>query len=151
LSNLSVNPTAVYQGAGGGTTVVSATFSFADAGGDLTSLGLQIKDGTGATMQSVTTPITGAAGAASGTITGQVSVTTTTVDLFSFRITVTDQQASVSNALTGTFRVAAPPISSQAAMPTPRGRVAAVTLGGLVYTLGGGDAYGNHFTTVVHR
>lgn len=148
LSNLVMAPAATYQGASGDSKTVSASLNFADAGGDLDSLALQIKDGTGTTLQSLSTPITGAAGVTSGTLSGQITVSTGLADTYTFHFTVSDKLASISNALSGTFRVAPPPVASLPAMPSPRARVAGAALGGLVYTLGGGDDYGNHFTTV---
>lgn len=148
LSNLAILPSAVYQGEASGTATVTGTLNFTDAGGDLDSMTLLVKDGTGTTIQSLTNPIMGAAGLTSGILSGQVTVSTTNTGEYTFHITVCDKAASPSNALTGTFQVAPVPITTLPAMPSPRYRVAAATLGALVYTLGGGDAYGNHFATV---
>ena len=148
LSGLTVTPTAAYLGAGGGSLPVTASFAFADGGGDLATLTLVIRNGAGATLQTLNQAIPGASGISQGTLTGQATVATTAADLFSFQITVTDRGGSTSNALTGTFRVAPPPTTAVAAMPTTRYRVAALAVGNLVYTLGGGDSLGNSFTTV---
>ena len=148
LSSLSVSPAAVYQGSGGGSTNVTATFQFTDTGGDLNSLSLQILDASGTTLQSASLPITGAEGVTAGTLTGQATVTTTLAARYTFRLVASDRQASTSNTLTGTFLVGTHPVSALAVMPTPRARVAAAALGGLLYTIGGGDAYGNAFATV---
>lgn len=148
LSALAIAPTAVYQGEASGTATISATFNFTDAGGDLSSLALQILDGAGTTLQSLSTPITGAAGLSSGLLSGQVTVSTAAAGQYSFRITVWDKAASVSNILSGVFQVAPAPTSILPAMPTSRYRVAAENLGALIFTLGGGDAYGNHFANV---
>lgn len=148
LSNLSVTPAALYQGHGGGTATVSASFDFTDTGGDLSAVSLVIRNGAGAAIQSISEPITGAAGVTQGSLFGQVTIATTQPDSYSFQITATDKQASASQALNGTFRVASAPYTALPAMPTPRYRVATATVGGLIYVLGGGDSLGNPFTTV---
>ncbi len=148
LSNLTMAPTATYLGSGGGTASVGASFAFTDAGGDLASLALVIKNSAGATLQALTEPIPGAAGVTQGTIYGQAMVSTAVADLFTFQISVVDKAGAGSNAVSGTFRVALPPLSTLSGMPTPRYRVAAVAAGSLIYTLGGGDSLGNSFTTV---
>lgn len=148
LSSLSFSPTVVYQGSGGGSANITATFQFTDTGGDLSSLSLQILDGTGTILQSASLPVTGAEGVTAGTLMGQATLSTALAGQYTFRLMAADRQASTSNTLTGTFQIGVHPVSTLAAMPTPRARVAAVALGGLLYTLGGGDAYGNAFATV---
>lgn len=148
LSNLSLTPSVLYQGAGGGTATVSASFSFADAGGDLASIKLTVRDGAGAVLQTLTEPITGAAGARSGTLFGQVNASTTRVDVYAFQISVVDMGNSSSHVLSGTFQVATPPVMNQPAMPTPRDRVSTAAVGSVIYVLGGGNPGGGHFTTV---
>jgi N-acetylneuraminic acid mutarotase len=143
-----VNPAALYQGSGGGEATVSASFDFTDLGGDLANVSLVIKNGAGATILSITEPITDVAGATHGSLLGQVTINTIQADTFAFQITASDKLAATSPALNGTFRVAPAPYTALPAMPTPRNRVATATVGGLIYVLGGGDFLGNHFTTV---
>jgi len=148
LSNFSVSPARVYQGGPGARTLVSASFDFLDAGGDVASLRFSVEDGMGTNLASLTEPIPGAQGLTRGTVLGQISISTEWVDIYTFLVTVSDQQASTSNALSGTFQVVAPPMTPLSTMPAPRYRVATAAAAGVVYLLGGGDSLGNAFTTV---
>ena len=119
LSNLTFSPTDTAQ-TKGGTFAVQGTVDFADAGGDLSSLNVVVMDAAGKQVSSTSTPVQAASGQRSGTIQGSVTVPTSNVGTFTFKLTATDAGGSVSNVLTGTFRIVA--ASNLAAVVTPTGQ-----------------------------
>ena len=118
LSNLKYSPIDTAQSAGS-TFAVQGTVDFADAGGDLTSLNVVVLDPSGKQVSNTSTPVQGASGHVSGTIQGSVTVPTSNVGTFTFNLSATDAGGSVSNVLTGTFRIVA--ASNLAAVVTPTG------------------------------
>ena len=80
---------------------------FADAGGDLTSLNVVVLDPSGKQVSNTSTPVQGASGHVSGTIQGAVTVPTSNIGTFTFNLSATDAGGSVSNVLTGAFRIVA--------------------------------------------
>lgn len=99
ISNLQFSPTALLQFDGDGTSFVSGTIDFADPGRDLASLTLLTQG------QTVTTPIAGIAGMASGSLQGALTVDTRTIGTYPFEVYVTDAGGRRSNSLTGTFAI----------------------------------------------
>ena len=118
LSNLKYSPIDTAQSAGG-TFAVQGTVDFADAGGDLTSLNVVVLDPSGKQVSNTSTPVQGASGHVSGTIQGSVTVPTSNIGTFTFNLSATDAGGSVSNVLTGAFRIVA--ASNLAAVVTPTG------------------------------
>ena len=100
ISNLTFSPTSALQGEGNGSITVTGSITFTDAGGDLTTLHL-----TNPLGQSVTQPISGIGGAKSGTIQGQVTVSTQNAGHYTFEVYVSDSLGLSSNTLSGSFDV----------------------------------------------
>jgi Bacterial Ig-like domain len=138
LSNLNYSPTDTAQ-TQSGTFAVQGTVNFTDAGGDLKSLEVVVSDPNGKQVSDDSTPVQGASGQTSGTIQGSVTVPTSTAGTFTFKLTATDAAGSVSNALTGTFRVVA--ASNLAAVVTPTGQSpqSLIAAGGSLYWSEVGD------------
>jgi hypothetical protein len=99
ISNLQFSPTALLQFDGDGTSFVAGTIDFSDPGRDLASLTLVTQG------QSLTTPISGITGMASGSLQGALTVDTRTIGSYPFEVYVTDAGGRRSNSLTGTFAV----------------------------------------------
>jgi hypothetical protein len=100
ISNLQFFPNTALQNDGNGTLTVIGTFDFTDQGKDIATLYIVSFDGS-----TLSAPIEGVSGEASGTIQGTLEVDTTTVGQFSFELYVTDSAGNKSNTLTGTFVV----------------------------------------------
>lgn len=139
LSNLNYSPIDTAQSAGG-TFAVQGTVDFADAGGDLASLDVVVLDPSGKQGSNTSTPVQGASGHVSGTIQGSVTVPTSNVGTFTFNLSATDAGGSVSNVLTGSFRIVA--ASNLAAVVTPTGPSpqSLVAAGGSLYWSEVGDS-----------
>ncbi len=137
LSNLIYSPTDSAQSPTG-TFAVQGTVDFADAGGDLKSLEVVVYDPSGKQVSDNSAPVQGSSGT-SGTIQGSVTVPTSTVGTFTFKLTATDNAGAVSNALTGSFRIVA--ASNLAAVVTPTGQspLSLIVAGGLLYWSEVGD------------
>jgi hypothetical protein len=100
ISNLAFAPASALQGDGNGSITVTGTVTFADAGGDLSTLHLTTPQG-----QSISQAISGASGQTSGTIQAAVTVSTATLGHFTFTVYVTDAMGLSSNSLSGSFDV----------------------------------------------
>src|SRR5271168_29117 len=118
LSNLNYSPTDTAQ-TQSGTFAVQGTVDFTDAGGDLKTLEAVVYDPSGKQVSDNSAPVQGASGT-SGTIQGSVTVPTSSIGTFTFKLTATDNAGSVSNVLTGSFRIVA--ASGLAAVVTPTGQ-----------------------------
>ena len=116
ISNLSFSPTSALQGDGNGSITVTGTINFADAGGDLTTLHL-----TNPLGQSISAPISGLAGVKSGTIQGQVTVSTQTPGHYTFQVYVSDSLGLNSNTLSGSFDINPTMQWTQQTLPIPPG------------------------------
>jgi hypothetical protein len=92
---------------------VSGSVDFTDSGGDLANLTLTVLDPSGKQLSSTTSPIQGASGKTSGSISGIVQVAAATVGIYTIKVSVTDAGGSRSNELNGTFQIVA--VASQAA------------------------------------
>jgi hypothetical protein len=99
ISNLQFSPTALLQFDGDGTSFVSGTIDFSDPGRDLASLTLVTQG------QTLTTPIAGITGMASGSLQGVLTVDTATIGTYPFEVYVTDAGGRRSNSLTSTFAI----------------------------------------------
>lgn len=138
LSNLKYSPTDTVQSAGG-TFAVQGTLDFTDAGADLASLTVVVLDASGKQLSSTSGPVQGVSGKTSGTIQGSVTIPTGNVGTFTFNISATDAGGSVSNVLSGSFRIVA--ASNLAAVVTPTGQTfqSLVAAGGYLYWSEVGD------------
>jgi sugar lactone lactonase YvrE len=105
ISNLQYSPHTAIQGQGGGSINVTGTFDFVDAGGDISTFTITIYDSHEGFIASHTTPITGGSGISSGTLGAAVTINTTVIGNYSFKIYITDSTGSQSNTLTATFGV----------------------------------------------
>jgi N-acetylneuraminic acid mutarotase len=90
-------------------------------------------------VSTTSTPIAGAAGQASGVVSGQVTVTTTSAGTFSIRVSVTDRDGLRSNELSGIFRISEFPWVVRRSMPAPRNAFATAVVNGRIYVIGGDD------------
>jgi hypothetical protein len=99
ISNLQFSPAALLQFDGEGTSFVSGTIDFSDPGRDLASLTLVTQG------QTLTTPIPGIAGMASGSLQGSLTVDTKTIGSYPFEVYASDAGGRRSNSLTGTFAI----------------------------------------------
>jgi hypothetical protein len=61
---------------------VVGTVDFADPNGDVASLTMTVVDGSGATVDALTSPVARVSGSKSGTIQGDVDIATTTAGTF---------------------------------------------------------------------
>ena len=137
ISNLSYDPKATYVNSGGGQVTVIGSFSFDNAGGGVSSVTLEVIDSVGATVSTTTTPVPSNPAYTSGTIQGQVVASTSNVGAYTIRVTLKDGAGRVSNALSGSFRIANSPWVAKTPMPHPREYFAVAKSGGLVYVIGG--------------
>jgi N-acetylneuraminic acid mutarotase len=140
ISNLSYSPSSVYVGEGGGQTDIIGTFDFIDPDGNLNSVTIIVLDASGQTLQSETVDIADVAGSTSGTIEGNVTITTTTPGIFTVQIYVTDSSGLRSNTIEFIYRINEAPWVVKSAMPTKRLEFSSATLNGLIYIIGGRDA-----------
>ncbi len=140
ISDLIYSPLGTYLGSGSGTATVSGNMLFTDPDGDLASWTLTLLDASGMQLQSTTTPIQGASGLTSGGLNAVAVVSTATLGTYTFRIQVTDARGNRSGALSGTFRITAPPWTTLTVPPAGRTGFATATLGGRIYVLGGADS-----------
>jgi|GEM_PF-5746966 len=139
ISKLTYSPTVARVGSGA--VSVTGTIEFSDARGDLATLTLIVLDAQQKQLSSVTSPIQGAAGQTSGTLTGAVQVAATTAGTFTIQVFVTDSAGARSNVLDGSFQVVA--VSSQATVVTQTGPGAnslVLAMGGLYWAETGSDA-----------
>lgn len=135
ISHLVYSPSAVY---------VSATpagfngqFDFVAPDADLASVTLTVLDAQGATLNTVTEPISGLGGLREGTIQGSVSAGVAAAGNYTLQIYATDAAGLRSNVLSGALRIAEFPWTRKLAGPSAREYAAAVALGGRVYVMGG--------------
>jgi hypothetical protein len=138
LSNLKYSPSDTAQTAGG-TFSVQGTLDFSDAGGDLANLTVVVLDASGKQLSSTSTEVQGVSGKTSGTIQGSVTIPTGNVGTFTFDVSATDAAGSVSNVLSGSFRIVA--ASNLAAIVTPTGETwqTLIAAGGYLYWSEVGD------------
>jgi len=99
ISSLRFSPTSTTVNAGGGAVTVNGIFDFQDVDGDIRTYTLTM-DGVSATKA-----IENLDGIISGTLTGPVSVSTTSVIDINFSVFITDSKGNNSNALIGVFSV----------------------------------------------
>jgi hypothetical protein len=104
ISNLVYSPNGVLQSVSG-TGTINGTLNFTDSGGDVASLNVTIFDMTGLQLSTLSEPIPGVGHQTSGTIVGTFQVSTNTVGMFTFKLSVTDGGGNKSNELSGTFQV----------------------------------------------
>ncbi|MBS0578351.1 MAG: hypothetical protein JSR36_03705 [Proteobacteria bacterium] len=138
LSNLTYDPKDAPQTASG-TFAVQGSVDFADSGGDLKSLEIVVYDPTGKQVSDVSTPVQGASGQTSGTIQGAVTVPTTSVGTFTFKVTASDNGGAVSNALTGSFRIVATADLAAVVTATGASPQSLAVAGGALYWSQAGD------------
>jgi hypothetical protein len=139
ITGLSYSPGGAYVGAGDGRQAIDGQLTFTDAGGDLASLTLTVLDAQGTVVDAVTSPVQGAGGHTSGTVSAQVVVATGTVGTYTLKVVASDAAGARSNELSGTFRIAAFPWVAKSAMPAPRHHFATAVLGGRIFVIGGDD------------
>lgn len=139
ISNLSYSPNSATQSANG-TVTVNGSINFADSGGDLSTFNVTILDANGQQLSATSSPIPGASGQTSGTLSGSFLVSIGNVGTFRFRVSVTDRSGSTSNELTGTFQVVA--VANLAAVVTATGVSPAslTSANGSLYWSESGDA-----------
>ena len=116
ITHLTYSPTNAAQSSSPAS--VTGSLDFTDAGGDVTKLNLTVLDAAGTQVSSASAPIQGVSGQTSGTITGQLSIPAANPGLYTVRVTISDQGGAVSNALTGTFRIAAAANQAKVVAPT---------------------------------
>lgn len=107
IANLRYAPGFAQLNAGGGTVTVTGSVDFTDPDGDVSSVVIETFDPAGQPLGSTTTPVPGAAGLRSGTVTVSVLAPTTVAGDFTFQVFVADATGRTSNRLTGTFSVVA--------------------------------------------
>ncbi len=105
ISSLTIDPSQVYVGDGGGQADVSGSFYFTDPDGDLSTVTLNIFDASDQLITSNVAPISGASGLTSGIIQGTVTVTTAIAGEYKVKIYVTDSSGNNSNILETIFTV----------------------------------------------
>lgn len=137
ISGLSFSPTAAYVNSGGGQALISGTVSFTGANGGVASVKIDVLDSGGTVISSTTAPVPGGSGVTSGVVQGTVIASTAVVGTYGIRVSMTDLAGIVSNALSGSFRVANNPWVAKAPMPSARQYFAVATTGGLAYVIGG--------------
>lgn len=105
ISNLSYTPTYALVGTGSGSVAVNGMFNFSDAGGDLVTMTLTIKDIHDSIISSKTIPVPDAYGITNGLLLVSTLASTATTTSYVFDISVTDKTHRSSNTLTGIFSV----------------------------------------------
>lgn len=95
ISNLSLSPDTVFYMDGGGTTQISAQVDFTDPDMDITTAYIRLSDGS-----TVTIPIPAPITVTSGTLLGELIVTTTELGVFTSEVWLVDAAGHASNRLT---------------------------------------------------
>jgi hypothetical protein len=135
ISSLTFSATALTAGPTPAT--ITGSLAFIDAGRDLATLTFELVDASGALVGGPTVAVGPAAGLEAGTLPGPVTAVFPTPGAYRVRTSVRDEVGNVSNVLEGPLRVAAPPWTACAAMPTPREGFCVAQVGGCVYAIGG--------------
>lgn len=135
ISDLQYSPQEEYTSTT--TTMFDGQISFSDPDGDLSSATLTIKDSSGATVSTTTTPIQGAAGLTSGTIAGSVTASLLVADNYTLQVYITDVEGLRSNVLSGPVRIVQFPWTSKQASSIAREYAAVAVLNGRLYLVGG--------------
>ena len=112
ISNFEYSPRSTTVNAGGGSIKITGSINFHDSGGDVSSIRLTTFDSAYNVTNDLTTPISGVAGALSGTISLQVTVRTTPADVYRYEIYISDSQGIKSNTLVGYFPITLTPSSN---------------------------------------
>jgi hypothetical protein len=103
IENLEVDQMEIVVGV---ENTVSFTLDFSDSDGDVAQAQVEIvRQDDGTVLLSSATPIEGAAGVEAGRFTGGVSITPQEAGFFYFRVTVIDETANESNALSESIEI----------------------------------------------
>ncbi|MCL2760761.1 MAG: hypothetical protein FWD70_03830, partial [Desulfuromonadales bacterium] len=105
ISNAFISPAVATYYQGGGTINVNLTMKFTDSGGNVKSFTLNIYDVNNSQLSTNTYPISGISGVTNGTISGVVTIPTTTIGNYTWKIFVTDAASHKSNILNGSFDI----------------------------------------------
>ena len=139
ISDLTISPSAIYVGEGGGQIDVSGTFGFSAPDDSLNATVINVLDDGGQIVFSETIVITGAEGLTSGILQGAVTIGTAIPGNFTVQIYITDVEGNQSNTLEASFLISEHPWISRAPMPTPRSGFATAVLDEKIYVIGGRD------------
>jgi N-acetylneuraminic acid mutarotase len=137
ITGFSMSNKGAYLNSGNGTATLSGQFGFSAPGSPLASVTIMVVDGNHQQVSSQTIPAAGAGSGTTGTIAGEVSVSTRVAGDFEVAIYVTATDGQRSNQLVSPFRIVSFPWSALPPMPMPRGGSSVVALGSQMYVLGG--------------
>ncbi len=106
LADLSLYPTTLLAGQGGGSVLVAYHVAVLDAGADVVTLVVTVLDAAGLPVDARTYDIQNPPGMTVGVLEGQAAIPTTAVGTFTIRLQVIDSGGDGSNALEGDVAVA---------------------------------------------
>jgi len=107
LANLVLWPSNAARGDGGGSVMVDLSAEVMDAGADVAKIAVALYDADGGVISADTFDIQNPPGMMSGTVRGQVAVSTAVIADYTIRVSVADSGGSASNTLDSVFSVIA--------------------------------------------